>query len=95
AVRINSLMFPLIGYQAVVTNFFQSIGKARISIFLSLSRQLIFLLPMLIMLPPMLGVDGVWWSLPASDFTAFVVTLIVMVRYMRKTKLSTQNTRTE
>ena len=95
AVRINSLMFPLIGYQAVVTNFFQSIGKARISIFLSLSRQLIFLLPMLIMLPPMLGIDGVWWSLPASDFTAFVVTLTVMVRYMRKTKLSTQNTRTE
>lgn len=83
-VQINSLFFPLIGYQAVVTNFFQSIGIARMSIFLSLSRQLLFLLPLLIVLPPIMGVDGVWWSLPASDFVAFIVTLIIMIRYMKK-----------
>ncbi|MBO5611963.1 MAG: MATE family efflux transporter [Prevotella sp.] len=83
-VQINSLFFPLIGYQAVVTNFFQSIGIARMSIFLSLSRQLLFLLPLLIVLPPIMGVDGVWWSLPASDFIAFIVTLIIMIRYMKK-----------
>ena len=86
-IRINMLVFPLIGSQAVITNFFQSIGKAKISIFLSLSRQMIFLLPLLIMLPPVMGVDGVWAALPASDTVAFVVTWIIMFRYMRTFKL--------
>ena len=85
-IRINMIAFPLIGSQAVITNFFQSIGKAKISIFLSLSRQMIFLLPLLIALPPLMGVDGVWTALPASDVIAFVVTWIVMIRYMRKFK---------
>ena len=78
------LVFPMIGSQAVITNFFQSIGKAKISIFLSLSRQMIFLLPLLIILPPIMGVDGVWVALPASDTVAFIVTWIIMIRYMRK-----------
>lgn len=85
-IRINMIAFPLIGSQAVITNFFQSIGKAKISIFLSLSRQMIFLLPLLIALPPLMGVDGVWTALPTSDTIAFVVTWIVMIRYMRKFK---------
>lgn len=86
-IRINMIAFPLIGSQAVITNFFQSIGKAKISIFLSLSRQMIFLLPLLIVLPPVWGGDGVWAALPASDTVAFVVTWIIMLRYMRKFKL--------
>ena len=86
-IRINMIAFPLIGFQAVVTNFFQSIGKAKISIFLSLSRQMLFLLPLLVILPPFWGVDGVWWSLPLSDTIAFIVTFVMMVRYMKKFKL--------
>lgn len=89
-IRINMLAFPLIGSQAVITNFFQSIGKAKISMFLSLSRQMIFLLPLLIALPPILGVDGVWVALPASDTIAFIVTWIIMIRYMRKFRLQHQ-----
>ena len=89
-IRLNMIAFPLIGSQAVITNFFQSIGKAKISIFLSLSRQMIFLLPLLVALPPMLGVDGVWLALPASDTVAFIVTWIIMIRYMRKFKLQHQ-----
>ena len=89
-IRLNMLAFPLIGSQAVITNFFQSIGKAKISIFLSLSRQMIFLLPLLVILPPILGVDGVWTALPASDTVAFIVTWIIMIRYMRKFKLQHQ-----
>ena len=85
-IRINMIVFPLIGSQAVITNFFQSIGKAKISIFLSLSRQMIFLLPLLIVLPPFFGVDGVWAALPTSDAVAFVVTWVVMIRYMRRIK---------
>ena len=89
-IRLNMIAFPLIGSQAVITNFFQSIGKAKISIFLSLSRQMIFLFPLLVARPPMLGVDGVWLALPASDTVAFIVTWIIMIRYMHKFKLQHQ-----
>lgn len=78
--RIVMFTFPIIGYQMVVTNFFQSIGRASVSIFLSLSRQMLFLLPMLIILPPIMGADGVWLSMPVSDTVASVVTAIVMVK---------------
>ena len=86
-IRINMLVFPVIGYQAVVTNFFQTIGKVRISIFMSLSRQLLFLLPMLLLFSSFWGLDGVWASLPASDFAAFLVAVIIMQRF----KLSRQH----
>ena len=89
-IRINMLVFPLIGSQAVITNFFQSIGKAKISIFLSLSRQMIFLLPLLIALPPIMGVDGVWAALPISDTISFFTAWVIMIRYMRKFKLEHQ-----
>lgn len=85
-IRINMLAFSLIGTQAVITNFFQSIGKAKVSIFLSLSRQLIFLLPLVILLPPIMGVNGVWYSFPASDVVAFVVAVILMAIYLKKLK---------
>ena len=85
-IMINQMAFPVIGYQAVITNFFQSIGKAKVSIVLSLSRQMIFLVPLLIVLPMFMGVDGVWWSLPASDMLAFFLTLITMTIYMKKLK---------
>lgn len=84
AIRINMLLFPIIGYQMVVTNFFQCIGKVKISIFLSLSRQLLFLLPLLAVLPSFFGVDGVWYALPVSDLTAAIVAAWVMMVYMRK-----------
>ena len=85
-VRINMLVFPLIGFQAVTTNFFQCIGKVKISIFLSLSRQLLFLLPLVLVLPTFWGLNGVWASLPASDATSALVTAIVMWYNMRKFK---------
>ena len=84
--RIEMLAFPIVGYQMVVTSFFQSIGKAKVSMFLSLSRQLIFLLPLLAVLPGIYGVDGVWWAMPISDTIAAVVTFFMMAAYMRKFK---------
>lgn len=86
AIRINMLFFPIIGFQMVAGNFFQCIDKVKISIFLSLSRQLIVLLPLLYVLPLFFGVDGVWYSLPASDFTASLIAFAVMANYMRKFK---------
>lgn len=84
AIRINMLFFPIIGFQMVAGNFFQCIGKVKISIFLSLSRQLIVLLPLLYVLPLFFGVNGVWYSLPASDLTASLIAFAVMANYMRK-----------
>ncbi len=86
--RIMMAAFPVVGYQMVVASFFQSIGKAGVSIFLSLSRQLIFLLPLLLVLPPEFGVDGVWWAMPASDAVAAAVTAVIMTAYLKKLKRS-------
>lgn len=83
---IITVSFPIDGYQMVTTNFFQSIGKAKISIFLSLSRQMLFLLPLLLVLPLRFGVKGVWWSMPVADAVAALVTLVIMVRFMRKNR---------
>lgn len=83
-VRIDLLMFPVVGAQMVITNFFQCIGKVKISIFLSLSRQLLFLLPLLAFLPSWYGVDGVWAALPISDLVAVIVAVIMMTVYMKK-----------
>ncbi len=84
--RIMMAAFVLVGSQMVITNFFQSIGTAKISMFLSLSRQMIFLLPMLLLLPLFLGVDGIWWAMPISDTIAEIVAVVMMMTYMRKFK---------
>ena len=86
AIQINMMMYPIVGFQMVVTNFFQCIGKVKISIFLSLSRQLLFLIPFLIILPQFFKLDGVWASLPSSDFLASLVAAIIMMAYMRRLK---------
>jgi putative MATE family efflux protein len=84
AIRIIMVTFPIVGFQMVITNFFQSIGKAKISMFLSLSRQMLFLLPLLITLPLWFGVDGIWWAMPISDTIAALVTLVLMTTYMKR-----------
>ena len=84
AIRVNMLVFPIIGFQMVVTNFFQCIGKVKIAIFLSLSRQLLFLLPMIAIFPLVWDIDGVWAALPTSDTVAAIVAAVVMAVNMRK-----------
>ena len=94
AIRIVMLVFPIIGYQMVTTNFFQCIGKVKVSIFLSLSRQLIVLIPMLGILPIFFGLDGVWASMPVSDTVACIIAAVVMTVFMRrqfKTQATSQN----
>jgi len=84
ALRIDVSMFPIVGFQIVISNFFQCIGYARKAIFLSLSRQLIFLIPFLIIFPKFWGTDGVWWSMPASDVVAALIAFL-MIRSLMKT----------
>lgn len=74
--RITTVLFPVIAVQMVISNFFQSVGKAKIAIFLSLTRQLIFLIPFLIFLPRYFGLDGVFMSMPVADLIAFFVTIL-------------------
>ena len=85
-IRLNMLVFFVVGSQAVITNFFQCIGKVKISIFLSLSRQLILLIPMAYVLPFFIGLDGVWYSMALSDFGWFAMTIPVLIWYMKKLK---------
>ena len=89
AIRIDMFFFPFVGFQMVITNFFQCIGKVKISIFLSLSRQLLFLLPLLYVLPMFYDIDGVWYSLPSSDLVASIIAGVMMVIFMRKFKKQT------
>ena len=83
-VRIAVAIFPLVGAQIVIGNFFQSIGKAKISIFLSLTRQLLYLLPGLLIFPHYFGLDGIWICMPVSDFFAFVTAAVALWIYVKR-----------
>lgn len=83
-VRITVIMFPLVGAQIVISNFFQSIGKAKISIFLSLTRQLLYLLPCLLVFPQWWGLKGVWVSMPISDGLAFITAAVSLIVYFKR-----------
>ncbi|MBQ8453552.1 MAG: MATE family efflux transporter [Prevotella sp.] len=85
-IKLDMLVFFVVGSQAVITNFFQCIGKVKISIFLSLSRQLFLLLPMAYVFPLFWDLDGVWYSMPASDFGSFAMTIPFLLWYMKKFK---------
>ena len=92
--RIVFLFFPIVGFQMVVTNFFQSIGMPGRAVFLSLSRQLLFLLPFLLTLPSIYGLKGVWYSMPASDLLAsLVAAYMLFVNFRKVIKRNTKITR--
>lgn len=82
--RIYFIFYPLVGAQIVIQNFFQSVGHPKTSIFLSLTRQLLFLLPFLYTLPRFMGVNGIWASMSASDALSFVVALVTVILFMKK-----------
>ena len=82
--RITTMMFWVVGFQIVVTNFFQSLGEAAKSIFMSLTRQVIFLIPFLLLLPLKVGYDGVWMAFPASDLCATLVSMTLVAIQFRK-----------
>ena len=85
-IKLDMLVFFVVGSQAVITNFFQCIGKVKVSIFLSLSRQLFMLLPMAYLFPLFWQLDGVWYSMPASDFASFLMTIPLLWVFMRRLK---------
>lgn len=84
--RIDVMVLPLVGAQMVITNFFQSIGHAGKSIFLSLTRQLIFLIPGLLILPRFMGIQGVWGAIPLSDLLSSITTGLMLWWLVRSLK---------
>ncbi len=82
----TTIMFWLVGFQIVSTNFFQALGMAGKSIFLSLTRQVIFMIPLLLVLPNTFGLNGVWMSFPISDTLATIVTALLLLGLFRKIK---------
>ena len=86
-IKIYLFMLPIIGFQIVSSNYFQAIGKAKTSIFLGLSRQVILLIPLLFILPRFFGLDGVWLSGPSSDAMASIITAVfifVEIKHLNK-----------
>jgi putative MATE family efflux protein len=86
AQRISVMMFPIIGFQIVVSNFFQSIGNAKIAIVLSLTRQFIFLIPAIFLLPPIFGLNGAWAVMPVSDGLSAIVSAGTFFWFYKKFK---------
>lgn len=84
--KIALLSFWMVGFQIVTTNFFQSLGLAGRAVFLSLTRQVIFMIPLLFILPGFMGLDGVWSAFPISDAVATVVATVLLVGQMRNIK---------
>ncbi len=78
AMRIVVIMYPLIGFMVVSANLFQSIGRAKVSLMLTLSRQVFFLIPALFILPAAFGLHGVWASIPVADLLAIILTFFVL-----------------
>lgn len=82
--KVVTIVFPLVGFQIVTSSFFQSIGKAQKAIFLSLTRQMLFLIPLLAILPSHLGSFGVWVSMPIADTMAVILAAVLLTRQMKK-----------
>jgi putative MATE family efflux protein len=78
--KIFLIMLPVIGGQIIVTNYFQSIGRVKISMFLSLLRQVIILIPCLLIIPMFMGLDGVWIAGATSDVLSVIITFVVFIK---------------
>lgn len=88
ALSLTMLMFWSVGFQIVSTNFFQSIGEVKKSIFMSLSRQVLFLIPCLFILPMFLELRGVWLAFPVGDLVAFLMAIVLLIHQMHKFRAS-------
>ena len=84
--QITTLTFWMVGFQIVATNFFQSLGMAGKAVFLSLTRQIIFMIPLLFILPPLFGLDGVWSAFPICDCASAVVAAVMLWYQIRKVR---------
>lgn len=85
-IRIYLLMLPIIGVSITGSNYIQSVGKAKVAMVLSLLRQVILLIPMIVILPKFFGLDGVWYAQPVADLSATIITVVILVKELRSYK---------
>ncbi|MBC2850189.1 MATE family efflux transporter [Cetobacterium sp. 8H] len=85
--RIFTLMFPVVGFQIIAAVYFQAIGKPKTTMFLSLSRQFIFLIPIVLLFSRLWGVKGIWMAVPCTDILSVVVTFIMTKRELNNLKI--------
>ena len=81
---VMNLAFPIVGFQMISTNLFQCLGMVHKSIFLSLTRQILFLIPLLYVMPLIFDSKGIWMSFPIADFLSFILTAIMLARLLKK-----------
>jgi Na+-driven multidrug efflux pump len=86
AMRLIVIMFPLVGFQIVAAAFFQYIGHAKLAIFVSMTRQMLFLLPLLWIIPRHLGATGVWISMPIADCASITLAAILLYKELKRLK---------
>lgn len=89
--HIDLAVFPLVALPLVTSNFFQAIRKPGKAIFLSLTRQVIFLIPALLILPRIFGVTGVWASMPVSDAASFILAAILISKQIKEFRKNYEN----
>ncbi|MDP3916057.1 MAG: MATE family efflux transporter [Bacteroidota bacterium] len=82
--RLGMLALPFVGFQVVAGNFFQSMGNAKIAVLLTLLRQVIILIPLLFILPNYFGLNGIWLSMPISDFCSAIIVVLFLVNQWKK-----------
>ncbi len=82
--RLGLMAMPFVGFQVVAGNFFQSVGKAKIAVFLTLLRQVIILIPLLFVLPNFFGLQGIWFSMPISDLASATVVVFFLISHWKK-----------
>lgn len=82
-IRIYLLMIPIIGISISGSNYILSIGKAKLAMGLSILRQVVVLIPVMLILPKFLGLDGVWIAQPVSDVVATIITSLIVIREMK------------
>ncbi|WP_303822711.1 MATE family efflux transporter [Apibacter mensalis] len=82
--RMVFICYPIVGFQIVTSTFFQSIGMAQKAIILSLTRQILFLIPFLLILPKFLGIAGIWLSMPLADFFATILAAIMLYKQYKE-----------
>ncbi|ENZ00413.1 MATE efflux family protein [Clostridium thermobutyricum] len=93
--RIYLLFIPVIGLQIISSNYFQSVGKAKISMFLSLLRQVILLIPFMIILPRIFGLNGIWMAGAISDLLSAIITCCIFYNSLKKLNKENDNIQKE
>lgn len=83
-IRLAVLALPLVGFQVVASNFFQSVGKAKFAIFATLFRQVILLIPLLLIFPGFWGINGIWIAFPVSDTMSALAVAVMLIREWKK-----------